>query len=94
MQLGAELYGFVTVEDMDETLSYISSGEAIERMCARIAGLAGALDRCADTPRASWTTLPTALCLPEGCTDGECDPLVDCNAFRVPARFAAYAIAE
>jgi len=93
-QPGGELYGFVTVEDMDETLAYVSSGDAFERACARIAGLPGALDRCADTPRGSWTTLPTALCLPEGCTDRECDPRVDCNAFRVPARFAAYAIAE
>jgi hypothetical protein len=89
---GGDLRAYALVADMDETFLYTSTGEPVLGACAALAGLASPLARCADTDRSLWPTLPTASCDGVGCTELECDPLVDCNAFRIDARFAAYGV--
>ena len=90
---GGDLVAFVTVEDMDETVLYESTGREVFRACAQIAGLGAPLARCSETDRSLWANLPTAACGPTGCADRECEPALDCNAFSVRATFSAYAVA-
>ena len=87
-----QLRGFVTWSDASVAMSGLG-GIPSARLCTYLLGkLTGAPGSCSDIPKDEWTTPPDSLCDEQGCVEGGCDGLKECNAWRISARFAAQAV--
>ncbi|MBX3250467.1 MAG: hypothetical protein KF901_25045 [Myxococcales bacterium] len=81
---------FIAVEDAD---GIVNQPPVVARLCWLLSGDLGAGEvECASRPRSEWTIPPNALCDGGNCTTGACDPLTDCNAWRVVGGFSAHGV--
>ncbi len=95
----ASLEGYITVEDA--MAGSINVPPIMSTLCSVIAGELstpmGMMPLCA-RPRSEWTAQPDSLCTETGCmanpagSTSVCDPLTNCNAWRLLANFAAVGI--
>ena len=87
------LDGYITVSDAMDVLV----GDPVNNMLCNILSCDLTCGDCETTPVEQWTHQPDSICDSEGCTQNQsdnmiCDPLTECNAWKLTANIAAHAV--
>ncbi len=84
---GGTLEGYIQVED---TLGIVLQNPPLRApLCRLLATTLTLSEECDPRDRGDWRTPPDSVCAGGRCSLGGCDPLRDCNAWRVSAQVSA-----